>query len=128
MVITEQKLVGSTTWGKTAKGWISMDYVKLDSDGNSEPSEPEDEEMPATMVRTVNVSCLLVRSGAGTGYSQVGYLYRGAKVTVTDLEYSNGAEKLHSSLSIVSVPVVSTPPEKRHVPHERKLAASAVPV
>lgn len=91
VVITEQKLVGSTTWGKTAKGWISMDYVKLDSDDSSEPSEPEDEDIPATMVRTVNVSCLLVRSGAGTGYSQVGYLYRGAKVTVTETKTVNGA-------------------------------------
>ena len=42
------------------------------------------------MVRTVNVSCLLVRSGAGTGYSQVGYLYRGAKVTVTETKTVNG--------------------------------------
>ena len=28
VVITSQTKVGSTTWGRTDKGWISMDYVK----------------------------------------------------------------------------------------------------
>ena len=28
--ILEQKTVGSTIWGRTVKGWISLDYVKLD--------------------------------------------------------------------------------------------------
>ena len=28
--ILEQKTVGSTIWGRTDKGWISLDYVKLD--------------------------------------------------------------------------------------------------
>lgn len=30
VTILEQKKVGDTTWGKTAKGWISLDYVSLD--------------------------------------------------------------------------------------------------
>ena len=28
VTVTEQKTVGSVTWGKTNKGWISMKYVK----------------------------------------------------------------------------------------------------
>lgn len=30
VTIVEQKKVGDTTWGKTSKGWISLDYVSLD--------------------------------------------------------------------------------------------------
>lgn len=94
VTITEQKTAGGRTWGKTEKGWICMDYVKLSGE-QDQPSQdqPEDEpeQEPTTMVRTVNVSCLLVRSGAGTGYSQVDYLYKGAKVTVTETTTVNGA-------------------------------------
>lgn len=92
--IMEQKTVGATTWGKTDKGWISMDYVKL-SDSSDKPSDqlPEDEfeEEPTSMVRTVNVSTLLVRSGAGTSYNQVDYLRKGTKVTVTETKTVDGA-------------------------------------
>ena len=28
VTITEQKTVGATTWGKTAKGWIAMEHTK----------------------------------------------------------------------------------------------------
>ena len=30
VTILEQKKVGDTTWGKTDKGWVSLDYVSLD--------------------------------------------------------------------------------------------------
>ena len=30
VTILEQKKVGETTWGKTSKGWISLDYVSMD--------------------------------------------------------------------------------------------------
>ena len=30
VTILEEKKVGDTTWGKTAKGWVSLDYVSLD--------------------------------------------------------------------------------------------------
>ncbi len=94
VTITEQKTVDGKTWGKTAKGWICMDYVKLSGEQNQPSQEqPEDkpDQEPTTMVRTVHVSCLLVRSGAGTNYSQVSYLYKGAKVTVTETKTVNGA-------------------------------------
>lgn len=86
--ILEKKTVGATTWGKVSKGWISLDYVRLDSTNNDPETLPDDEfdeeETTPAMVKTVNVSCLLIRSGAGTGYNKVGYLYKGAKVTVTE--------------------------------------------
>lgn len=78
--ITKTKTVGSTTWGKTSKGWVSLDYVQLD--GAAE--EETDKTTASGESKTVNVSCLCVRSGAGTSNSIVSYLYKGAKVTVTE--------------------------------------------
>lgn len=86
--ILEQKTVGATTWGRVSKGWVSMDYVKLDSveeePEDTQPEDGEEEEENGPVIKTVNVSCLLIRGGAGTNYTTVGYLYRGAKVTVTE--------------------------------------------
>ncbi len=77
--ITETKTVGSTTWGKVEKGWICMDYVTLDSSSDS----TQDTEV-SSVTKTVTVSCLCVRSGAGTDNSIVDYLYKGSKVEVTE--------------------------------------------
>lgn len=76
--ITEQRTVGSTVWGKTAKGWISMDYVVLagQSDTSDTPTQ--------TVTKTVTASCLRVRSAAGTSNKIVGYLYSGAKVQIME--------------------------------------------
>ncbi len=72
--ILEQQSVGSTTWGRIDKGWISLDYVILDGAA----SAPQ----PTVQTKTVIADCLRVRSDAGTGHSIVGYLYTGAKVEI----------------------------------------------
>ncbi len=83
--ITEQKTVGGTVWGKTDKGWISLDYVVLDqqntgsSGGTSQP-----------VAKTVTADCLRVRSEAGTSNKIVGYLYEGAKVQILETTQVNG--------------------------------------
>ena len=80
VTITERRTVGSTVWGKISNGWISLDYVVLDngsgSSGTSAPSQ--------TVTKTIVADCLRIRSDAGTSNSIVGYLYYGAKVTVTE--------------------------------------------
>ena len=73
--ILERKTVGNTVWGRISNGWIDLSYVILDGQ-SSAPSAPQ------SVTKTVNTACLRVRSQAGTGYSIVGYLYSGAKVTV----------------------------------------------
>ena len=81
VTVTETKQVGSTTWGKVEKGWVSMDYIRMEN-----TPEPEPEKKPEySVVKTVSVSCLCIRSGASTEDSIVGYLYKGAKVTVTEI-------------------------------------------
>lgn len=83
VTILEQKTVGAMVWGKTEKGWISMSYVALDDSQGSESQ-------PTTITKTITASCLNVRSGAGTGYSVVGYLYAGAKVEILEQKTVNG--------------------------------------
>lgn len=86
VTVTAQKTVGAVTWGKTSQGWISMGYVKLDStEEEPEVDEPAEKPEEPADVRTVTVSVLNVRKGAGTNYSVVNQLARGAKVTITEI-------------------------------------------
>ena len=85
VTILETKKVGSVTWGRTDKGWISMDYVVLD-----QTSQTPDED-PKVITGTVDVDDFLrVRSGAGTNYSIVGFLSPNERVTVTETKKVNG--------------------------------------
>lgn len=84
VTITEQKKVGNTTWGKIDKGWISLDYVNLDS------QESGNTNAPAGDVKTVTASCLRVRKSADLSSTVVGYLYYGAKVTILETKTVNG--------------------------------------
>ncbi len=74
VTVLETRNVGSTTWGRIEQGWVSLDYVKLDS----QPAQPQ------KVIKTVTADCLCVRSNAGTSNSIVGYLYEGAKVEILE--------------------------------------------
>ena len=80
--ITEQKKVGVTLWGKTSKGWVSLDYVVLEGAV----------EKPSTVMKTVTADCLRIRSEAGTSYAIVGYLYQGAKVEILETKTVSGTQ------------------------------------
>ena len=71
VTILEQFTYGDVTWGCTSKGWISMDYVRLDGTDSGE-----------SKTGTVNADELNIRSGPGTNYSSVGALYFGDVVTI----------------------------------------------
>ena len=105
VTILEQKTVGADVWGRTDKGWISMAYVKLDSE-NSETQTPPVTQPPVTQppetqphetqppvtqpafepwVGTVKVGDkLTIRSGAGIYNSIKGFLINGAEVTILE--------------------------------------------
>ncbi len=70
--IKEQKTVNGTVWGRTDKGWISLDYVVLEGQSAQ----------PQKQTKTVTADCLRVRSAAGTSNRIVGYLYRNTKVEI----------------------------------------------
>lgn len=84
VTITEQTTSGSMTWGKTAKGWVSMDYIVLDPLPEKEPAK--------SVTGTVKVKDVLrVRSGPGTSYVITGYLTAGTKVEITEQKTVGGA-------------------------------------
>ena len=86
--ILEQKVVGSTVWGRISSGWISLDYVKLDSDNSGNTGNAGNTETTTPAGKTgVIANCsewVRIRSGAGTSYSIAGYYYPGDKVTITE--------------------------------------------
>lgn len=116
VIILEQKTVGAAVWGRTARGWISMDYVKLDSTQPTPPPTTPPTVPPTTpptvpptkppttppttpptkppyqsWTGTVKVGDTLnIRSGAGTGYAIVGSLKNGDRVTVLEEKTVSG--------------------------------------
>ena len=67
-------------WGRTSKGWISLNFVDFDS----APSKDNDK----TGTGTVTATELRIREGAGTDYEVVGSYEYGDEITI--LETKNG--------------------------------------
>ena len=86
--ILELRTVNGAAWGKIAQGWISMDYVVLDKQDDTQDNTAQTPS--ATVTKTVTADCLCVRSGAGTGNKVVNYLYEGAKVQITETTTTGG--------------------------------------
>ena len=82
VTVTEEVSAGSMVWGKVEKGWISMDYVQLES--------LPDEEITAIKGKVTVSDTLRVRSGPGTSYTICGYLSNGAEVEITQRREVNG--------------------------------------
>jgi uncharacterized protein YgiM (DUF1202 family) len=80
--VTILEIKGS--WGRIDKGWISMDYIVLDS------KDTEQENKPDTWTGIITADCLHVRAGAGTNYKIVGRLYEGQKVEILETKGSWG--------------------------------------
>ncbi|MBQ3529490.1 MAG: SH3 domain-containing protein [Oscillospiraceae bacterium] len=82
VTITERKTVGGTQWGKISTGWVSMDYIVLNTSGGATSQ---------SATKTITADCLRVRKAAGTSNTIVGYLYYGAKVQILETKtISNG--------------------------------------
>jgi len=95
VTITERKTVGSTQWGKISSGWISLDYVVMDSQsgsGNTGSSGNTSTTQPQKQTKTVTADCLCVRKDAGTSNAIVSYLYYGAKVEITETKTVGGTQ------------------------------------
>ena len=93
---TEIKTVGGVKWGKTEKGWISFQYVKLDSEtdsGNTSTGNTGSGTATTTITGVVNAKeSMNVRSGPGTTYAIVGKLKANEKVTITETKTVNGVK------------------------------------
>jgi len=85
--ILERQTVSGMTWGRVEKGWISLDYVILDTPIEEQPEQkPED----GTFTGYITANRLNVRKGPGTGYSIVGWAYGGELVTVLETKEVSG--------------------------------------
>ena len=78
LTLTEVYTVGSTTWGKTNKGWTSL--------SNTDYEAPAEVEFPQKA--TVNTNGVNYRTGPGTSYKKKGEYDKGTKITITKLSDS----------------------------------------
>ena len=76
--------------GKT--GYVSGSYLNVTTQTTNQSSSNTSSQN-TTMTGTVNTTVLNVRSGAGTNYSKIGSLKKGAKVPIVEL-LSNGWAKI----------------------------------
>lgn len=81
--ILEQKTVNGRLWGRCSKGWICLrTYAKLETVTVNSTSNKQ--------IGKVTASALNIRSGAGTGYSVVGKLYKGETVEILEKKTVDG--------------------------------------
>lgn len=80
VTILEVKRYAGSNWGRIEQGWISLYYVDLIVTTDVE----------GAVVVTVCTDSLRIRSGAGTGYAQVGSYKRNTKIVV--YEQTTGAD------------------------------------
>lgn len=85
--IYEQKTVASAPWGRTDKGWVCMNYVKLDADKPEEDDDDSDDDVIASGTTTANLN---VRTGAGTNYPATRYLANGTRVNIYEKKTVSG--------------------------------------
>ena len=90
VTITERKFNGSMEWGRISNGWISLDYVKLDTASNNNDNNNNQTETPKWTGTVVNCDFLRIRKGAGTNYAQVGQLSPGTRVSIFEKK-TNGS-------------------------------------
>ena len=95
--ILEQKTVGGITWGRTDKGWVSMQYVKLDDVWTN----------ASGMYGIVtSATGLNVRSGAGVGYAPVGNYRSGQRIVILEQTVVGGQKWGRTDLGWVSMAYV----------------------
>jgi N-acetylmuramoyl-L-alanine amidase len=136
VLILEQTVASGRKWGRTDKGWVCMDYVRLEDSavdsGSGETQAPtvpettapettppqvtEPEQKPAQVTGTVTASALNVRASAGTGAKVVGSYRRGDKVVILEQTMVNGTlwgrtNKGWISLAYVELDAQDVPPD-----------------
>lgn len=96
------------SWGKTDKGWISLNYVKLDgADNDKNDNNDGKTDKPAASsgkTGTVIADELNIRKGAGTSFDQVGKYKAGDRVEILEKDGTWGkTDKGWISLNYVNM-------------------------
>lgn len=87
--VLEQKMAGGMQWGRIAKGWISLNYVKMDGNSDAGSQKPENN-TTAIASGVVTATSLRVRSNAGTSNKVVKSLRHGAAVDILEVSVVDG--------------------------------------
>ena len=96
--ITDTKKNDGYTWGRISSGWIALEYVKLDSDNNSDTSNDNsssgsDSSSSSSVIGIVNVSSydyLNVRNSPSTSGSIVGKLQKNDRIEILEQKDADG--------------------------------------
>ena len=76
-------------WGRTSKGWVSMEYVQTSADGDNTSDDKQNNDTTTTSIKgTVTVKELNIRKEASSDSDRVGSYVKGDSVTI--LETKNG--------------------------------------
>ena len=73
IVILEQKTQNGVSWGRTDKGWVSMQYVKLEEKWCNENG---------VYATVISAGTLNIRAGAGVAYARVGSYNPGERIII----------------------------------------------
>lgn len=92
VAILETKVAGGQLWGRTAKGWVCMDYIELgdkapSSSGSTSTAEPT----KAKSGVVINASTVNLRKEPGTSSKQVGSVKKGEKLVILETKQHGGA-------------------------------------
>lgn len=93
LVISETATVNNALWGKFSGGWLSLQYTNYNAVKDDTATDAGDSSSAVIATGTV-VDCdsLRIRSGPGTGYTQVGSLAVGTYVEITQRKTTGGME------------------------------------
>ena len=91
VTIYEQQNVNGTYWGNIGDGWICMDYVDLGPQ-QSQPTGGSSTSVNMTVCVKPSAGELKIRSGPDSSYSEVGRLYGGDIITVTELQQNGSTQ------------------------------------
>lgn len=106
--ILEQKTVGSMSWGRMNRGWVSMDYIVTEefstevtpppatepireteppreTEPVQTPPEPADQPQSSVIKGIITADALRIRSGPGSENAIVGFYYQNDPVVITEL-------------------------------------------
>ena len=91
VTIYEQQNVNGTYWGNIGDGWICMDYVDTGPQ-QSQPAGSSSTSVNMTVRVKPSAGELRIRSGPDSTYSEVGRLYGGEIITVTELQQNGSTQ------------------------------------
>lgn len=125
LVLSHVTNLSGRNWGKVQEGWICLEYTNyddlLEDKDTSEEDPPEEDDYPANtpdgkypMFGTVRVNDLLrIRSGPGTAYATVGYLFNGHTVEILEQTTAGSMDWGRISRGWVSMNYIQTetPPD-----------------